>query len=120
MTGEGREVVVEVELAQTEEQRRKGLMYRKELPENKGMLFIMAYSENQRFWMKNTFLPLDMVFISEDFKIAGILENTATESTTSYEIGRPSRYVLEVNAGFCARNKIGQGDAVTFAGFKAE
>ena len=119
-TGEGRETTVEVELARTEEQHRQGLMHRRELGENKGMLFIMPYAENQRFWMKNTFIPLDMIFIGDDLKVVGVVENAAPENTSTYEVGRPSRYVLEVNAGFCARNKVKAGDGVKFLGFEAE
>ena len=119
-TEAGSEAVVEVELARTAEQHRQGLMYRKELGENKGMLFIMPYAENQRFWMKNTFIPLDMIFIGDDLKAVGVVENATPESTSIYEVGRPSRYVLEVNAGFCARNKVKAGDGVKFSGFEAE
>ena len=119
-TEAGSEAVVEVELARTAEQHMRGLMYRKELGENKGMLFIMPYAENQKFWMKNTFIPLDMIFIGNDLKVVGVVENAAPESISIYEVGRPSRYVLEVNAGFCARNKVKAGDGVKFLGFEAE
>ena len=113
-TEAGSEAVVEVELARTSEQHMRGLMYRKELGENKGMLFIMPYAENQRFWMKNTFIPLDMIFIGDDLKVVGVVENAAPESTSIYEVGRPSRYVLEVNAGFVDTYGIQIGDQVGF------
>jgi uncharacterized protein len=120
ITGSGQEAVVEVELARTAEQHRLGLMYRKEMAQDRGMLFIMPYAENQRFWMKNTFIPLDMIFIGNDLKVVGVVENAMPETTSTYEVGRPSRYVLEVNAGYCAKHQVREGQAVKFSGFEAD
>jgi uncharacterized protein len=119
-TGETQETTVEVELARTEEQRSKGLMYRKELGANQGMLFIMPYAENQKFWMKNTLIPLDMIFIGDDLRVVGIAENAQPEDTSIYEVGKAARYVLEVNGGFSARNNIREGNRVRFLGFEVE
>jgi uncharacterized protein len=119
-TGETQETTVEVELARTEEQRSKGLMYRKELGVNQGMLFIMPYAENQKFWMKNTLIPLDMIFIGDDLRVVGIAENAQPEDTSIYEVGKAARYVLEVNGGFSARNNIREGNSVRFLGFEVE
>jgi len=105
---------VDAEIAKTEEQRERGLMYRKELGENEGMLFIMPYSGHHKFWMKNTLLSLDMIFIGEDMKIKGIIKNTIPESTDPLGISEPSRYVLEVNAGFSDNHGISKGDSVKF------
>ncbi len=107
-------VTVQAEVAQTEEQREQGLMYRKELGENQGMLFIMPYSGNQEFWMKNTLIPLDLIFIGEDLIIKGMVENAIPESTNPLGISEPSRYVLEVNGGYCRKNGIQAGDTVKF------
>lgn len=116
----GQQITVEVELARTEAQKRQGLMRRKELPENRGMLFIFAYESRQTFWMKNTLIPLDMIFIGQDFKIKGIIENAKPESERLLRISEPSRYVLEVNAGFAQKNGIQAGDKVKFPGIKVE
>lgn len=116
----GRQITVEVELARTEAQKRQGLMHRQQLPENRGMLFIFAYESRQAFWMKNTLIPLDLIFIGQDFIIKGIIENAKPESERILRISEPSRYVLEVNAGFAQRNGIRAGDRVGFLGFEVE
>jgi uncharacterized membrane protein (UPF0127 family) len=103
---------VRVEVAVTPEQQARGLMYRASMPEDAGMLFVFPENEIHSFWMKNTPLPLDMIFIDESNEIVGIVENTTPFSTTSRSVGRPSRYVLEVNAGFAAKHGLKAGQAV--------
>ena len=108
------DVPVTVEVADTPERRNLGLMFRKDLPAEAGMLFVFDGSAPHTFWMKNTPLPLDMIFIGEDRRIVGIVKDTVPYTTTSRGVGKPSRYVLEVNAGFSARHGVQDGDRVTF------
>jgi uncharacterized protein len=105
-------VRVTVELALTPEQHERGLMYRQSLPADSGMLFIFPGTEIRSFWMKNTPLPLDMIFIDDDKEIVGIVENTVPFSTNNRTIPRPARYVLEVNGGFAAQHGIKAGQSV--------
>jgi uncharacterized membrane protein (UPF0127 family) len=108
-------VTVTVEIADTPEARSHGLMYRNDLAADAGMLFIFPVASEQRFWMKNTPLPLDMVFIGSDHRIAGIVADTHPFSTAPLGVSAPSQYVLEVHAGFCAKHGIAAGDRVEFA-----
>lgn len=107
---------VRVELAQNDEERARGLMYRRSLGVNEGMLFIFPDETVLSFWMRNTYLPLDMLFIRADGTIAGIVENAEPETETPRTIGQPSRYVLEVNAGWARRNGVKAGDRVELQG----
>jgi uncharacterized membrane protein (UPF0127 family) len=107
-------VRVTVELAQTAGQRSMGLMYRKRLGPTRGMLFLFDREQAQRFTMRNTAIPLDMIFIDSSRSIAGIIENTKPYANGPFSITRPSLYVLEVNAGFCGRHGIAAGDTVVF------
>ncbi len=105
-------VIVTVEVARTPEQKRRGLMYREHLDEYAGMIFISNYEMVQSFWMKNTFIPLDLIFIGSDMEIKGIIENARPESEKSLSISKPSKYVLEVNGGFCSRHGVEKGQRV--------
>lgn len=108
------DVAVTVEVMTTPAQQAVGLMYRKELGALAGMLFVFPTTTDRNFWMKNTVLPLDMIFIGEDRKIVGIVKDTVPFTTTRRGVGAPSRYVLEVNAGFTATHRLAPGDLVTF------
>jgi uncharacterized membrane protein (UPF0127 family) len=110
----GGDVPVAVEIAATPERQSLGLMYRKELAADAGMLFIFPQSQHLTFWMKNTVLPLDMIFIGDDRRIVGIVKDAVPFTTTPREVAGESRYVLEVNAGFSERRGVRAGDAVTF------
>ena len=107
-------IQVSVEVADTPESQEQGLMYRKSLPENAGMLFLMPHEQVQVFWMKNTIVPLDIIFIYSDWKIAGYAENTKPYSEENISIDKPTKYVLEVNAGFCKRHGIQPGDKIIY------
>lgn len=104
--------VFSVEMAKTEEQRRTGLMYRKELPEGRGMLFDFSPEQNVSMWMKNTFIPLDMIFIGADGRILRIAENTVPQSERIIPSGGPAKGVLEVIAGTAQKYGIKPGDRV--------
>ncbi|MCG3172201.1 MAG: hypothetical protein GMKNLPBB_00347 [Myxococcota bacterium] len=108
----GAKVRFQVELAITEDQQRTGLMHRKSLPENQGMLFIYDYDDIQTFWMKNTLIPLDMVFIGRDRKVAGVIANAEPLTETSRSINAPSRYVLEINGGHAEKLGVTAGSLV--------
>ncbi|MCX8045206.1 MAG: DUF192 domain-containing protein [Desulfobacterota bacterium] len=110
----GELVRVTVETAQTPVQRSLGLMYRTELPVGRGMLFITDHEAVQSFTMRNTSIPLDMIFIGSDMRVVGIIENAQPFHEGPFAIGTPSRYVLEVPAGFCRRRGISRGDVVRF------
>lgn len=112
-----RNLKVDVELAQNVAQQAKGLMFRESLAENAGMLFIFSSENPKTFWMKNTKIPLDLIFISADKKVAEIKENfepCREGSCPSYRSVAAAKYVLEVNAGFVQKNGIQIGDALNF------
>jgi uncharacterized membrane protein (UPF0127 family) len=112
LESEGRTVRVEVEVARTPEQRTRGLMFRKELKPHHGMLFIFDREEQQSFWMKNTYIPLDMIFIDDGLKVVGVVENAEPMTTVSRRVDGPSRYVLEVRGGFAGSQGIAAGTRV--------
>jgi len=104
--------VFSVELAVTDEERARGLMYRKELPEGRGMLFDFKQDQDVSMWMKNTFIPLDMIFIQHDGRILRIAENTEPQSERIIPSGGQVRAVLEVIAGTAKKFGIAPGDRV--------
>ncbi len=101
-----------VELAATEEARRKGLMYRQDLANDAGMLFIFPDSGRHGFWMRNTLIPLDMLFIAGDGRIVYVHHNAQPQSLTSIRPGKDARAVLEINGGLSRRLGIAIGDQV--------
>jgi hypothetical protein len=119
-TREGREAVFQVEVAGTPTKRELGLQYRKELATDRGMIFLFPAPSVQSFWMKNTPLPLDMIFIGSDRKIVGIVEQTVPFSLDSRSVGTPSQFVLEINGGLSKRLGIRVGDVVRFEGIAPE
>jgi uncharacterized protein len=104
--------VFSVEMATTEEERQKGLMYRKELPDGKGMLFDFSPEQQISMWMKNTYVSLDMIFIRADGRILRIAENTEPMSTKIISSGGLAKGVLEVVAGTAQKYGIAPGDRV--------
>ena len=105
--------VFTVELPVTDEQRARGLMYRKELPDGQGMLFDLKLEQEVGFWMKNTYIPLDMVFIRADGTIQRIAAYTEPLSERRVASGGAVRYVLEVIGGTAKKLGIEPGDKVT-------
>jgi len=104
--------VFKVEIADTDAERQKGLMFRKELPEGQGMLFDFKEDLNISMWMRNTFIPLDMLFINADGRIRRIAENTTPLSERTIPAGGPVRGVLEVIGGTAKKLGIQPGDRV--------
>jgi len=101
-----------VEVVDTDEERAKGLMFRKELPEGKGMLFDFKVDAPVAFWMKNTYVSLDMIFIRSDGRIVSIAENTEPMSERQVPSAGPVKGVLEVVAGTARKLGIRPGDRV--------
>lgn len=103
----------EVEIADTQAERNQGLQNRSELCQNCGMLFIFEEQQDLSFWMKNTQISLDMIFLDEDGRITTIHKNTVPfQLNPTYRSSAPSRYVLEANAGFAASNNLTIGDTL--------
>ena len=101
-----------VEIAVTDEERARGLMYRRSVPESYGMLFDFKRDQDVSMWMRNTYVSLDMIFIQSDGRIRRIAENTETESDKIISSGGPVRAVLEVVAGTAKKFGIEAGDRV--------
>jgi uncharacterized protein len=106
---------LDIEIADNEEKRMQGLMYRQSLMENEGMLFIFTNDEPRSFWMKNTFIPLDIIYINSRKEIVSIQKYTQPKSTYSIPSEKPAMYVLEVNAGFTDKYGINPGDKIDFS-----
>ena len=104
--------VFSIELAVSDADRQKGLMFRKELPEGKGMLFDFKQDQDVSMWMRNTLIPLDMLFINADGRIRRIAENTEPMSERTIPSGGPIRGVLEVIGGTAKKLGIAPGDRV--------
>lgn len=105
---------IDVEIAENEAERNKGLMFRPYLPDSVGMLFIFEQPDTHSFWMKNTSIPLDIIYVGPDKKIVSIAENTRPYSEASIPPKGIVQYVVEVNAGFTKNNNIQSGDAISF------
>ncbi len=108
----------QVEVMRTGEQRAKGLMHRRYMPADRGMLFDFARVEPVAMWMENTFIPLDMLFIRADGTIARIAENTEPLSQRTIPSGEPVLSVLEINGGVSKTLGIKPGDRVEHTLFK--
>jgi len=105
--------VVSVEVARTPEARERGLMGRSHLDPDAGMIFLFDLDEPHGFWMKNTLIPLDILFIGEDGRVAAITERQPL-SLEVEDGGVASRYVLEVNGGWARQHRVKPGDRVRF------
>ncbi|ACI93153.1 conserved hypothetical protein [Afipia carboxidovorans OM5] len=104
--------VYSVEVARTVAEREKGLMFRKELPQGRGMLFDFSPQQHVSMWMKNTYVSLDMIFIQEDGRILRIAENTEPLSERIISSGGPVKAVLELVAGTARKDGLAPGDRV--------
>jgi uncharacterized membrane protein (UPF0127 family) len=110
----GEPVSVEVEVVDTPDSRQRGLMYRKQLDPLAGMLFVFDAPEPHTFWMHNTLLPLDMIFITSDWTVLGIVENATPMTDAPRSVPGSSQYVLEVNAGFSRRYGLQPGTSLRY------
>lgn len=100
---------LEVELALTPAQQQMGLMYRQEMADERGMLFVFAHEEPRSFWMKNTYLKLDIVYLDKNFRVVSIVENATPHSTKPRPSGLPTKYVVEVNGGLTSKWGVKKG-----------
>jgi uncharacterized membrane protein (UPF0127 family) len=96
-------------LVKSEHDTTRGLMYRRSMAEDQGMLFDLRAREDHQFWMHNTCIPLDLLYVDDDGLIVGIVENAPTLDDGARGVGCPSRYVLEVNAGWSRRHGVRAG-----------
>ena len=107
-------VKINAEIADDKAERERGLMFREKLNDDEGMLFVFDDGQELTFWMKNTLIPLDMIFIDENFQIANI-EHAApckNDPCALYKSAKPAKYVLEVNENFTTRNNINVGNKI--------
>ncbi len=114
------DVAFQVEVADSPAKREMGFQYRRELARDRGMIFLFPVESDQTFWMKNTPIPLDMIFIGRDLKIVGIVQQATPFSLDSRSVGKPSQYVLEINGGLAKRMGIEAGDSVRFDGISTQ
>ncbi|HUS29967.1 MAG TPA: DUF192 domain-containing protein [Kofleriaceae bacterium] len=108
------DVAVTVEVVATETKIERGLMYREHLGLDAGMLFMMGKEKPWSFWMRNTLIPLDMLFIGRDKTVVGIVENAEPKTETLRQVEKPSLYVLEVNGGWSKQHQVAAGAKVRF------
>jgi uncharacterized membrane protein (UPF0127 family) len=111
------EVALQVQVADTDARRQTGLMFRKSMPETEGMLFVFQPMRQVAFWMKNTFIPLDLLFVDGDGTVVSIARDTVPFSLDPIPSEGPVRAVLEINAGASARLGIAEGDHLRHAAF---
>ena len=108
--------VIDVELARTPEERARGLMWRRDLPQDHGMLFLFEEERVQSFWMHNTLIALDMIHLDQDRSVVGVVAHAEPRTDTPRSTGKPARYVLEVGAGEAAAHAVGPGQQARFLG----
>lgn len=109
--------IITAELAITDEERTRGLMFRKEIPEDYGMLFVFEYEEKQGFWMKNTLINLDIIWLGKNRKIVHMEKNVPpcrSEPCKVYYPSEPALYVLEIKGGKGDRENLKIGDTLLF------
>ena len=119
-TKENRELTFQVDVADTPAKRELGLQYRRDLAADRGMIFLFPSESHHSFWMKNTPIPLDIIFISSDQKIVGIVERAVPFSTDSRSVPAASQFVLEINGGLAGHYGVKVGDSIRFQGLAPE
>jgi hypothetical protein len=105
---------IDIEIADDDQQRELGLMMRRSMKEDNGMLFIFPYETYQAFWMKNTIIPLDILYVNSQNEIVKIYKNTEPYSEKSLPSGKASIYVVEVNGGYTEKYGIKEGDKIVW------
>lgn len=111
---------IDIQIADDDFDRELGLMFRKHMQENRGMLFIFPNETIQNFWMRNTFIPLDMIFVNSKDEIVTIRHATQTLSDQTYASTAPAQYVIEVNLDFTSKYDIKVGDKIKWARTKPQ
>lgn len=112
--GAAGEVAFGVEVQDDDFEIQRGMMCRRSMQPGWGMLFLMPRTRVQRFWMKNTLIPLDMVFLDEDWKVVGVVAEAAPQTLTGRSVDAPSRYVLELAGGAAAKAGVQAGVQARF------
>ena len=105
---------IDVEFASNDAERAQGLMDRKSMTDTQGMLFIFPAAQEQSFWMKNTYISLDIIYLDDHKEIVSVQKYTTPLSEESLPSFKRAQYVLEVNAGFCDKYHIAYGDKIAF------
>jgi uncharacterized protein len=105
---------IDIEIADNDEKSQQGLMYRKSMDENRGMLFVFPKAAPHSFWMKNTLISLDIIFVDENKKVIKIHKHTTPLSTKDLPSGGPTLYVVEVIAGYTDKYGIVEGDLINY------
>lgn len=105
---------LEIELAKTDYETQTGLMYRTAMAENRGMLFVFNQEAYHSFYMRNTIIPLDIIYINKDMEIVSFAKNAKPFDETSLPSGQPVQYVLEVNAGMMDKWNVEVGDKISY------
>ncbi|MFK7807157.1 MAG: DUF192 domain-containing protein [Saprospiraceae bacterium] len=108
---------IKLEVADDDKQRAQGMMYRKNIPNDTGMIFLFPEAKPQSFWMRNTYVSLDIIFVDENNKIVNIHENTPTLTDDQFPSTAPSKYVVEVAGGYTNAYGIKAGDMIEFEVF---
>lgn len=111
-------VSLDIEIADNDYERETGLMYRTSMQEKRGMLFIQEVFRPQSFYMKNTLIPLDIIYIDDQYKIVSFQKNAKPLDETSLPSGKPAKYILEINAGLSDQWNLKEGDSVSFTNNK--
>lgn len=106
------DVSFDVEIAQTPQERQKGLMFRESMPDSHGMLFVFENDAPLAFWMKNTLIPLDMIFIDENMTVVDVLTAVPCKEDPCLNYKSHGRYVLEINAGLAEKHSIKNGSVM--------
>lgn len=106
---------LDIEIADNDYETQTGLMHRKSMLENRGMLFIFENEEPRYFYMKNTEISLDIIYLSTDQKIVSFIENAEAFNEASLPSEKPAKYVLEINSGLIKKWGIQVGDSISFS-----
>jgi uncharacterized membrane protein (UPF0127 family) len=105
---------IEIEIADDDRQREQGLMWRKKMLDSRGMVFIFSEESPQRFWMRNTYLPLDIIYVNSKMEIVSIQKNCAILNDKGLPSAKPAQFVVEVNGGFSDKHGIKEGTKIMF------
>lgn len=107
--------IVDLEIADNDQERTQGMMYRSGMSHDRAMLFIMQYEREQSFWMRNTKMSLDIMYVTGDFEIVTIYKHTQPYSESPIPSFKKAKYVVETSAGFCDKFGIQEGNFIQFA-----
>lgn len=105
---------IEIEIADDDRQREQGLMWRRSMTGSQGMVFIFPQESEQRFWMRNTYIPLDIIYVNSKMEIVSIQKNCKTLNDAGLPSNAPAQYVVEVIGGFCDKHDIKAGTKISF------